>query len=180
MQKKLLYCTCDYESVTKIAQQYSKQYDLSLLVFDFNRGNVNKVVDIFRECNNFLILLLGINKSTIADSLLKPLEESQKNYIFIGVTPNHDMKSAVISRFDEVYNGAVPTTCKSITELIDNTPHDNLDYYIKIAEYLVSHANSNTEYNIKLVGSIIYNIKLCTNNIFWDGFYYKLKREFKC
>ena len=93
---KILYKTNNIDLVRKLSYKEDKEY----FELYFSRENVDKAIELINGLDDFVIVLIGINKSNVADSLLIALENLDKG-TFIGTTEDI-LKPALLSRFDVI------------------------------------------------------------------------------
>ena len=174
-----LYYTSNANKVILKARHFAKQHKLTYYYYMFNKNSMNEIQEIYNKYNNCVIMLVGVNKSPIADSLLKILENNTKN-IHLFVTSNtFDIRPTIKARFDTIEVDS-DKEFKTIQELLQYKNHNNLNYYIRFADALIRHPNKYTYENIILVNNIISTIRLCTNNVLWDELFDKLVGGIKC
>ena len=166
---KILYKTNNIALVRKLSYKDDKEY----FELYFNRENVNKTIELMNELDDFVIVLIGINKSNVSDSLLIALENLNKG-TFIGTTEDN-LKEALLSRFDTIED----LQSADYSEVIDNffkKQHIQRDvqsiYFFKA---LAKHTTNKD--NLLLINDICMDILRCTNNIFWDYYLDKLERK---
>lgn len=170
---KILYKTNNIDLVRKLSYREDKEY----FELYFNRDNVNKVIELIGELDDFVIVLIGINKSNVSDSLLIALENLDKG-TFIGTTED-TLKPALLSRFDavrEIQSADYSEIINSFFEKQHIQQHFRQDirsiYFFKA---LAKHTTNND--NIWLINDICTDILRCTNNIFWDYYIDRLERK---
>ena len=166
---KILYKTNNIDLVRKLSYKEDKEY----FELYFNRENVDKAINLMNELDDFVIVLIGINKSNVADSLLIALENLDKG-TFIGTTEDI-IKPALLSRFDVIKELQSVDYSEIINNFL-NKQHIQRDihsiYFFKeLAKYTTNRDN------LWLISDICTDILSCTNNIFWDYYLDKLDRK---
>lgn len=166
---KILYKTNNIDLVRQLSYKEDKEY----FELYFNRDNVNKVIELIDELDDFVVVLIGINKSNVADSLLIALENLNKG-TFICTTEDK-LKEALLSRFDKIEE----LQCTDFSEIINTfIKKQHIEQHIHSIYFFKELAKQTTNKdNLLLINDICMDILRCTNNIFWDYYYDKLERR---
>lgn len=164
---KILYKTNNIDLVRKLSYKEDKEY----FELYFNRDNVNKAIELIDELDDFVIVLIGVNKSNVSDSLLIALENLNKG-TFICTTEDN-LKEALLSRFDKIEE----LQCTVFSEIIDTfIEKQHIKQHIHSIYFFKELAKRTTDLNnLQLINDICADILRCTNNIFWDYYYDKLE-----
>lgn len=164
---KVLYKTNNIDLVRQLSHKQDKEY----FELYFNRDNVDKAIELMNELDDFVIVLIGINKSNVSDSLLIALENLNKG-TFIGTTEDN-LKEALLSRFDKVEK----LQCTDFSDIISTfIEKQHIEQHIHSIYFFTELAKKTTNKdNLLLINDICADILRCTNNIFWDYYYDKLK-----
>ena len=68
---KILYKTNNIDLVRKLSYKEDKEY----FELYFNRENVDKAIELMKELDDFVIVLIGINKSNVATYCTRELRQ---------------------------------------------------------------------------------------------------------
>ena len=133
-------------------------------MFSLSSKTISDIKYVYSHYNNVTILVIGLNKSKQSDAFLKLLENNTKNIDLIAVCDSFDIKPAVEARFDVVKK----------QYLNDCLNHNNIQFYINLAEQIISTYDMDSLHNLQVVSNIIDKIRMSTNNICWDALYDEL------
>ena len=133
--------------------------------FTLSSKTISDIEYVYNYYNNVTLFVDGLNKSKQTDMFLKVLENNTKNIDLYAVSSSFDVKPAVEARFDIVKK----------QYLNDCLNHNNIQFYINLAEQIVSTYDMDSIHNLQVVSNIIDKIRMSTNNICWDALYDELK-----
>lgn len=132
--------------------------------FTLSSKTISDIEYVYNYYNNVTLFVDGLNKSKQTDMFLKLLENNTKNIDLYAVSSSFDVKPAVEARFDVVKK----------QYLNDCLNHNNIQFYINLAEQIVSTYDMDSLHNLQVVSNIIDKIRMSTNNICWDALYDEL------
>ena len=132
--------------------------------FTLSSKTISDIEYVYNYYNNVTLFVDGLNKSKQTDMFLKVLENNTKNIDLYAVSSSFDVKPAVEARFDIVKK----------QYLNDCLNHNNIQFYINLAEQIVSTYDMDSIHNLQVVSNIIDKIRMSTNNICWDALYDEL------
>ena len=132
--------------------------------FTLSSKTISDIEYVYNYYNNVTLFVDGLNKSKQTDMFLKILENNTKNIDLYAVSSSFDVKPAVEARFDIVKK----------QYLNDCLNHNNIQFYINLAEQIVSTYDMDSIHNLQVVSNIIDKIRMSTNNICWDALYDEL------
>lgn len=132
--------------------------------FTLSSKTISDIEYVYNYYNNVTLFVDGLNKSKQTDMFLKILENNTKNIDLYAVSSSFDVKPAVEARFDVVKK----------QYLNDALDHNNIQFYINLAEQIVSTYDMDSIHNLQVVSNIIDKIRMSTNNICWDALYDEL------
>ena len=132
--------------------------------FTLSSKTISDIEYVYNYYNNVTLFVDGLNKSKQTDMFLKVLENNTKNIDLYAVSSSFDVKHAVEARFDVVKK----------QYLNDALDHNNIQFYINLAEQIVSTYDMDSLHNLQVVSNIIDKIRMSTNNICWDALYDEL------
>jgi len=175
-----LYITSDVDEVRQIAKDYAKQNKLEYYSFRNNRDDINNILSIYENNDNSLVFLEGLTKSNVSNSLLKVLEDTKKNIHMFATTSTHDVSTPLKARFVVFFLNSHTNKAEDFIKTKNATKeqYSNLAFYVDLARCVVEQ-NKNMEHNLHVINNIIKDIKLTTNNTFWDYHYSVLKHNFR-
>ena len=79
IENNFLFLTNNVDRVQALTEQFAKDNNLEMFSFAMNKESIDAIHRIYTEFNNACIFISGLNKSNVADSLLKILENNKKN-----------------------------------------------------------------------------------------------------
>ena len=181
VENNFLFLTNNVDRVQALTEQFAKDNNLEMFSFAMNKESIDAIHRIYTEFNNACIFISGLNKSNVADSLLKILEicdiDKSGNAIF--ATGKEDISDALKSRFtlrtirDKSYKEEIEQFIKGKTKL-DKSVISDVSFYRQLATYTVNHYSDDTMYNLMLIADICNNFMLSTNNLNYTHEYMKL------
>lgn len=182
MMNNILYITDSNELAESKAKELAEENKLEFFSFSFSRESMDTIMKLYKDNDNFMVFIAGINKSPVACSLLKPLEDCNKNCWCVGSAKNYDVPVAIKARFECI--NLISDSCSEAVKgflsgnNISKDSFSSIEFYRKLAEELVNKDfDSKTLYRLNLINDIVDDIMLTTNNILWDELYYKLRGE---
>ena len=132
--------------------------------FTLSSKTISDIEYVYNYYNNVTLFVDGLNKSKQTDMFLKILETNTKNIDLYAVSSSFDVKPAVEARFDTIKK----------QYLNDALDHNNIQFYINLAEQIVNSYDMDIWHNLAIVSNIIDKIRMSTNNICWDALYDEL------
>ena len=129
--------------------------------FTLSSKTISDIEYVYNYYNNVTLFVDGLNKSKQTDMFLKLLENNTKNIDLYAVSSSFDVKPAVEARFDVVKK-------QYLNDCLNN---NNIQFYINLAEQIVSTYDMDSLHNLQVVSNIIDKIRMSTNNICWDALY---------
>lgn len=182
IENNYLFLTNNVDRVKSLTERFARDYNLEMFSFTMNKDSIDSIHKIYTEYNNACIFIEGLNKSKVADSLLKILENNTKN-VYIYATGKDDMSDALKSRFtikyikDKSYKTEIEQFIKGDTK-IDKDVISDISFYKQLATYTVNHYNMYTMDNLMVIADICNNFLLSTNNLNFNYEYSKLCRQY--
>ena len=146
---------------------------LPTYIFYYNKEAINNICELFRTENRFTIVLHGMLNDHRADSLLKLLEDSDKEYNFFADYIQRPAE-AMCSRFEQELLLPNQNYVDMVKDFIEGKSIElpkSIYFYTELADHTVK--------NIELLGELINRIICCQSNIFWEQYFFELKKGWK-
>lgn len=164
--------------------------------FDFptcSRETIITITRLYRDARPCTILLRDLCVP-VALALLVPVEKGADGVRLFATVPSLDrVPPPLLARFTVKYldREENPIAREFIDAKNLKTIPDDLSFYVDLAELVAYHGHNITHNgfnvntflkkdvkNLELIGEILRDIRLCTNNIFWKYHFERLKRGF--
>lgn len=177
----ILYLTTNIELAKSKAKEFAEENELEWYEFQNNKENMKNIISLYENNDDCVIFLEGITKSNISNSLLKILEEVQKNIHMFATTSSYDINIALQSRFEVYYLDTLEDNDSTEfvkTKKATKDQYSKLSFYIDLAKLVIAK-KINMYHNIPLINDIVKNIKRTTNNTPWDYYYDILQDKFR-
>ena len=165
-----LVYTTNEQQVEDRARLFAKQNNMEFFSCKLNKDSSEQIKTIYEQYNDYVLFVSGLNKSKATDSVLKLLENNTKNIVMYAVSSTFDVKPAIEARFETIEKPIVNST----------TEHNNIQFYIELADKIVTEHDNNMKHNLKVVSNIIDKIRMSTNNILWESLYEELEDNLIC
>lgn len=156
------------------ALKFAKENRLEFLSFSLCRESINAIVDLYKYSDKLVICLEGLNKSSICDSLLIPLEENIKEIHMFASTKTMDVKPTLLTRFQKIVEFEDDNTAVNflLTGKATKEEYSNLKFWLDLADALCT---THDVKRLRKVNNIIKDIMLTTNNTLWQYYYEVMK-----
>ena len=164
--------------------------------FDFptcSTATITTITRLYRDARPCTILLRELLVPA-ALALLVPVERGADGVRLFATVPSLDrVPPPLLARFAVKYldREENPLAREFLATKTLKTIPDNLSFYLDLADlvafdgYTINHDEYNVNTflkkdvkNLELIGEILRDIRLCTNNIFWKYHFERLKRGF--